>query len=308
MTANESTLQEKRQNNTTLKILIWLPILIIILPQIIFRQFVQLIPGVPPKPIWMAIVEVVILAVICLVSWIWQEMKPLRGYFLALLGYSAGMSLIRPLVVYTDFWANWEQQVPWGIWQVIDRIVTHIFAVGLMALTLIGSGIGRKELYLVRGNPGATCKPSLLLFTKKPEPWPHFVRNFLLVFFLILVTTLAFQIRPDAGQILQALIYSPAIILTSLINAFGEEFEFRWVLLARTLPILGEKHAIAIASLFFGLAHYFGYPGGVLGVLLSAYVGYIVAKSIVETRGSVWAFLIHFIGDFIIYSALATLV
>jgi membrane protease YdiL (CAAX protease family) len=177
-----------------------------------------------------------------------------------------------------------------------------------MALSLIGSGIGRKELFLVRGNPGASCQPSPLLFSKKPEPWPRFARNFLIIFSIILVTTLAFQLRPKAGQILQVLIYSPAIILTSLINAFGEEFRFRWVLMARVLPVLGEKQAIAITSIFFGLAHYFGNPGGIVGVLLSAYVGYIVAKSIVETRGSVWALLIHFLGDFIIYSAWATLV
>jgi membrane protease YdiL (CAAX protease family) len=308
MSVNESISQEERKTSVALLILTWLPIVIICIPQIVYRQFVQLVPRVPIKPIWMAIVEIVILGVIYLVSWVWKTAKPLRGYFAALLAYSVGTSLLRPLVIYTDFWTNWQQKVPWGIWQVIDRIATHLFPVVLMALSLIGSGIGKQELFLVRGNPGAPCRPSPLLFTKKTEPWPRFVRNFLLVFCIILVTTLIFQLRPDSGQLVQALIYSPAIILTSLINAFGEEFRFRWVLLARTLPILGEKQAIAITSLFFGLAHYFGNPGGILGVLLSAYVGYIVAKSIVETRGSVWAMLIHFLGDFIIYGATATLV
>jgi hypothetical protein len=35
---------------------------------------------------------------------------------------------------------------------------------------------------------------------------------------------------------------------------------------------------------------------------LAMYLGWIAAKSMIETRGFVWAFLIHFIGDFIVYA------
>jgi hypothetical protein len=41
---------------------------------------------------------------------------------------------------------------------------------------------------------------------------------------------------------------------------------------------------------------------------LAGYLGWIAAKSMIETRGFVWVFLIHFIGDFIIYSFWAMLV
>ena len=76
----------------------------------------------------------------------------------------------------------------------------------------------------------------------------------------------------------------------------------RSVHLARLLPVLGKQQAILITSVMFGLLHYFGNPGSVPGVLMAAYLGYISAKSMVETGGIVWAFVLHFIGDVIIYA------
>jgi hypothetical protein len=35
---------------------------------------------------------------------------------------------------------------------------------------------------------------------------------------------------------------------------------------------------------------------------MAGYLGYISAKSMVETGGIVWAFLLHIIGDVIIYA------
>ena len=302
MNDNKPSTQEGDTPNRKLIALAWIPILIICIPQLIYRQFVQLAPGEPVKPMWLALVEIALLAVLWLVSWIWSALKSLRGFILALLTYSAWIFLILPLIVYSAAWSNWEQQLSQGVSLVVTRLVVHLVPVVLMALTLIGSGIGRQELFLVRGNPSALGQPSHLLFQKEPKPWTRSIREFLPVFIIISVVVLGIQVRPTVSKISQALIYLPAIIIASAINAFAEEFEFRSVLLARLLPFLGKQQSIMITSLFFGLVHYFGSPSGIAGALMSTYLGYISAKSIVETRGFVWAFLIHFIGDFIIYT------
>ena len=69
----------------------------------------------------------------------------------------------------------------------------------------------------------------------------------------------------------------------------------------RLEPVLGPQQAIWLAAGFFGLIHYFGDPPGLQGVLLTAYLGWIAAKSMIETRSIVWAFLIHFVANVIIY-------
>ena len=140
---------------------------------------------------------------------------------------------------------------------------------------------------------------------KKPEPWPHVVRNFLLVYVIISVSILGMQIRPNASQFTQALTFLPAILIAAAINAFAEEYEFRSVHIARLLPVLGKQQSIMITAVLWGLMHYWGYPGGAIGVLMVWYLGNIYAKSMIETRGIVWPFAIHFLGDIIIYGFMA---
>jgi membrane protease YdiL (CAAX protease family) len=296
--------QEGENPDTILKILAWGTILLICIPLTIYRQFDPLASGEPVMPYWLAVADVVMLVLLWLVTWIWSAVKPLRGFYLAALTYCVAIFIIQPLLMYSATWSNWAYQLPWGVWMVVDRLATHFFPVFLMTLTLIGSGIGRKELFLVRGDPGTQVVPSRLVFVKDNEiaSWPVLIRNVLVVLVISAVVVLGLQLRPNLKQIRLVLIYLPAILIGAVINAFGEEYEFRSIYLARLLPALGKQQSIFITSAFFGLLHFFGNPGSIPGVLMAAYLGYISAKSMVETRGFVWAFLIHFIGDVIIYA------
>jgi len=301
---NQSSTQEVETPNAKLKALAWGAILIVSTPQIIYRLFVRGVPGEPSNPVWLAWVEVVVLTVFWVVTWVWPTVKPLRGFILALLAYCVGAFFIIPFIGESAAWSNWMQQASWGVALVAGRLEVHLVLVTLMALTLIGSGIGRRELFLVRGNPSAPGQPTRLLpgILKEPKPWNRVVREWIPFYVIILVIIVGIQVRPNVSQISQALIFLPAIIIAAVINAFAEEFEFRSMMLARLEPVLGSRQAILMSAGLFGLLHYFGAPGGPFGVLLAGYLGWIAAKSMIETRGFVWAFLIHFIGDFIIYS------
>jgi membrane protease YdiL (CAAX protease family) len=302
MNSNQSSPHEVEAPRTTLTALAWGVILIGTVPQIILHLFGWDLPEGPLGLSWLGWARAVVLAVLWAVTWVWPAAKPLRGFVLVLLALWVGDLLIKPFVFEREAWSNWLKQASWGVWVVADRLEDRLILVALVALTLLGSGIGRRELFLVRGNPSAPAQPARLLQGRRSMPWNLLVRGWLPVYAVIVVIVLGIQIRPDVSQIARALIYLPAIVIAAAINAFAEEFVFRSMVLARLEPVLGPRQAILMAAGLFGLMHYFGWPEGFIGVLMAAYLGWIAAKSMIETRGFVWAFLIHFIGDFIVYA------
>jgi hypothetical protein len=50
----------------------------------------------------------------------------------------------------------------------------------------------------------------------------------------------------------------------------------------------------------FGIPHFFGMPSGIIGVLMAGLLGFVLAKSMYETNGIFWAWLIHFVQDILI--------
>jgi ABC-type antimicrobial peptide transport system permease subunit len=57
-----------------------------------------------------------------------------------------------------------------------------------------------------------------------------------------------------------------------------------------------------ITTIFFGLGHFYGVPSGVLGVILSSFLGWFLGKSLFETKGFFWAWLCHFSSDIFIFT------
>lgn len=85
-------------------------------------------------------------------------------------------------------------------------------------------------------------------------------------------------------------------------NAFIEETLYR-------LPYvtMGENdtssntYGLVMGSVVFGVMHYWGVaPAGLIGAVMSAFLGFILAKSMQETRGFYWAFVIHFLLDIVV--------
>ena len=97
----------------------------------------------------------------------------------------------------------------------------------------------------------------------------------------------------------------PAVAVLALTNTVNEEFGYRNVPLAVLPSVIGTRGALAATGLLFGLAHFYGNPPGASGVLLAAFLGVLLAKSMLETGGSKWAWLIHWLQDVVIFSFLA---
>lgn len=113
----------------------------------------------------------------------------------------------------------------------------------------------------------------------------------------------AFDARMQAEQ-LGELAVSLAMIAPLLMLSYTRRdfFLIRGNLRA---PIGGSRQALWMAAYFFGIAHYFGTPGGILGGMASIFMGWILVKGMVETRGLFWTWWIHFLSDIAIFLFLA---
>jgi membrane protease YdiL (CAAX protease family) len=94
------------------------------------------------------------------------------------------------------------------------------------------------------------------------------------------------------------------IVLYSLTNSFGEEMIYRMGLVSPLQGLLTPTKLFLISAVIFGLAHINGMPSGIIGIALAGILGFVLAKSVFETQGFFWAWLIHFLQDLVIIGSL----
>lgn len=127
--------------------------------------------------------------------------------------------------------------------------------------------------------------------------------------FTILITILSFSfvfpIIRQAGSNYKILLpYLPWIVLFSLTNSFAEEVIYRLGVIIPLSGVYETATILIISAVAFGLTHVRGVPGGLIGVSMAAFLGWLLAKSVIETNGIFWAWSIHFVQDVVIFSAL----
>lgn len=154
------------------------------------------------------------------------------------------------------------------------------------------------------GRLDAPTTPLKILGIREGESWKSAGISMSLIITAITALFMYFQLKETTIQwsvIRQGAIW---IVLFSLTNSFGEEIIYRLgmvVPLYRNLP----PNSIFIASgVLFGLAHMYGMPNGIIGVTLAGILGYILAKSVLETNGIFWAWFIHFLQDVVIIGSI----
>lgn len=100
----------------------------------------------------------------------------------------------------------------------------------------------------------------------------------------------------------------PLVLLFSLTNAWSEEILSRFVIVAGLDGKLNPVTICWISGIIFGAAHLQGTPSGLFGVIASGTLGWLLAKSVIETKGLGWALLIHFLQDLVIFGAGAMII
>ncbi len=141
--------------------------------------------------------------------------------------------------------------------------------------------------------------------TTRTTTWPRLGIIVIVLVGAYLVVHLAVTRHPSSAAVATLLEYSPVVVVTAAVNTFCEEFLFRNSLIPPLLPALGRSQALWLTSLRFGIGHFYGNPSGLLGVAGATIFGLVLGRSMIETGGSGWAWMIHFAEDVVIFALIA---
>jgi membrane protease YdiL (CAAX protease family) len=287
------------RSNRNLTIAAWVAaILVSTLPDIAFDRFAGAIPA------WLTYVKMGLLLVLFLAALVWKPLRPLRNFF-AVMFVLFGLAELRMHLNFT--WPG--LQVLFGSSLFDTRMQaeqTGKLAVSLaMIATLLVLGYKRRDFFLARGNLRTPIEPVPLLGFPKPDSWLRFGLQWGFYIAVALAVMQYLGSRPSGDAMLRVLPILPSILFYAALNAFNEEVTYRAPMLATLESVGGSKQALWISAYFFGMAHYFGAPGGIVGAILSIFMGWILGKAMLETRGLFWAWWIHFLSDVAIFSFLA---
>lgn len=250
-----------------------------------------------PPPSWVGPAEVASIAALVAAAFGIAHLRPLRGYALALLAITAGsygVERIEQSAAWMHAFAHGKSYVA-----ALARAGAQVLPCGLLALTLIGSGLARRDVFVTTGDMSA---PSPLTIGGRAVRWTWLGPLIALVLAAGLVIQLTLTLGVGVAILSRALGALPLAMVFAAVNAAQEEFQFRAVLLARLRPVVGATQALLITSALFGLAHWFGHPSGPSGVLMAAFAGYVWGRSMIDTGGAVWAWLIHAVQDIVIFT------
>lgn len=100
----------------------------------------------------------------------------------------------------------------------------------------------------------------------------------------------------------------PLVLLFSATNAWSEEIFSRFVIVAGLYGKIKPVTICWISGILFGMPHFFGTPSGLFGVIMSGLLGWLLARSLIETKSMGWALLIHFLQDVVIFGAGAMII
>jgi membrane protease YdiL (CAAX protease family) len=287
------------QSDRNLTILAWVVTLLVsTVPDILMDKLAGGIPA------WLTDAKLGLLLVLILACFFLKALRPLYNFLLVMFAFFTLFELL-PLVNFTlpglqALFGNSVFDVRMQAEQ-IGKLAVSI----AMILVLLWLGRGRLDLFLRGGDLRAPIEPVRVLGFPKPEPWTKF--GLLWGFCISGALAVVFYLgaRPGGVTLLKVLPILPSILFYAVLNSFNEEITFRVPMLATLEPVGGSRQALWISAFFFGIAHYFGTPGGILGGILSIFMGWILGKAMLETRGLFWSWWIHFLSDVVIFFFLA---
>jgi len=285
---------------TTLVLTAWLSTLLLSnLPLVIARDVLGTdIPWIFPA--WIGV------AVLFFAStYVWPALKPLRRYFL-MMGVIVMLTFgVNPLVRQSGFWQDFVASQPGMVGVLADRVLLIVETL-IILVVLFTIGVKRKDAFLQSGNLNSPVGG-------KPATGRRFVLTWSVLgtvlalllgggFFFLLAS-----LTPGALANLSAAVpWIPLILLSAVLNAFGEEVSYRAVPVSVLLPAVGPAHALILTSLWFGLGHYYGgVPSGPFGLIGTGLLALLLGKAMLDTRGLAWPWIIHVAIDTAIYTILA---
>jgi membrane protease YdiL (CAAX protease family) len=279
----------------------WLSVLLVSdLPNVLLARFAGI------DPTWLPWAKVGVLAVALVFSLVTKAFHPLWGFtfvFLVFFLANNGVDWVRG----TEYWQSRFEY---------DGVAYPTFFLPFHSLDIIRSLLviaalwfvkrNRADFFLTKGQMDAPIEPVRWLGIKQGESWRVFGWIFTACAAVAIVIPLAYSVPLTAEAFSRALPYLPLAILLAGLNAFAEETYFRASILSTLADPLGKNHALLLACIFFGLGHWLsGSPPGFVGFALTGFLAFLLGKSMLETRGMLWAWIMHFVPDVFIFFSYA---
>jgi hypothetical protein len=235
---------------------------------------------------------------------IWTSLRALRPLLLLFLVLLGAQWFVFTQVGRLPIFRTWLNDPSFGVYMPAEVLLNLLVTLAVIGLLFVVKR-DRRAFYLAKGDLSAPAEPIRWLRVKPGDRWNTLGRD-LTVF--ISLGTLAFLVisgQPSVDIIIRALPFLPAILLAAALNAFNEEVTYKASILSVLVEPVGSRQALRMAAAYFGIAHFYGIPYGVIGVMLAWFLGWILARSMLETRGLTWAWFIHFVQDLLIFGFLA---
>jgi hypothetical protein len=249
-------------------------------------------------------ITLIVIFLALLLTVIWQSLRELRQFLVIILVLVSSQWLVYNHLDELPFFHTWLRNPSFNVYMLAEQFLNLIVTLMIIAALLV---MNKKhgDFFLVRGNTDAPVAPIRWLGVKEGARWNKF--GGWLTFFISL-GTLAFLIiagHPPLDIVIRAVPFLPAVLLAAALNAFNEELTYKASFLSVLENPVGPRQALYMVAVYFGIGHFYGVPYGVVGVLLATFLGWILARSMLETRGMFWAWSIHFWQDVLIFSFLA---
>lgn len=197
-----------------------------------------------------------------------------------------------------------------GSWSTVTaldhQLKYQLITFGLAMLVLLVARALRPETsraYFRIGDLRAPATANRFFGIQAGESWRRV--GWTLSILITVVTAVVIWFQVWAGQEttrpVWVLLWVPVL---AAVNAFVEELLTRYGVVVALEGILKPNMIAIVSGILFGTVHYFGTPGGVVGVIVAGVLGWVLARSVLETRGLFWAWWVHFLQDIVILSAL----
>ncbi len=237
---------------------------------------------------------------------LWRPFRPLAGYFGLLLAIVLAAGFGQPLALSSTLWQRWfgAADASWA-WRGLGEQIVRLLPVLAVWLVLLVLGLRRRDYFLTVGQMDAAAEPVRWLDIKAGDRWTKTGRNFVITFAVVTLIIAVINSRGALANVGRTLPLLPAALLFAAMNAFAENFVFRAGPLALLAPVVGKGQALLLAAALFAMGHFYSFPPGVLGVLLPGFLGWALGKSMIETRGFAWAWLIQVPMDATVFALFA---
>jgi hypothetical protein len=185
-----------------------------------------------------------------------------------------------------------------------QALLLGVAALVLLALYFVNSA--NLSAFLVLGNIAAPVKGVVWLGISDNQSWGSVGAGLSLYITLATSSFVYLQFRKSSGVLKQVLPYLPWVLVFSLVNSFSEEVVYRLGIIVPLVGSVDTTYILLFSAVAFGAPHLQGMPNGIVGALMAGLLGWLLAKSMIETNGIFWAWFIHFLQDIVIFSALVT--